>query len=334
VKDKLIAALRDHQQGIPIVTERQTVQQFIERWLTDCVKPSVRPKTLASYSQLVRLHIGPELGRISLSKLSPQDIQRFMNERLKKGLSPRTVQYLRAVLRKALSQALKWGLVTRNVATLVDSPRVERAEIKPLFPEEAKRFLQAIQGDRLEALFTTALAMGLRQGEALGLSWQDIDWETRLMRVRYSLQRVNGKLVLSELKTKSSRRDLPIIDNVLIGLRAHRNRQLQEKMLAGPVWKETGFVFTTIIGTPLDARNVVRKYHALLKKAELSHNRFHDLRHSCASLLLAQGVPLKTVSDILGHSQISITADYYAHIAPEMRREALSVMDSIFASKK
>ena len=333
VKDKLIAALRDQQQGIPIVTERQSLQQFLERWLIDCVKPSVRPKTFASYSQLVRLHIAPELGRLYLSKLTPQEIQKFMNERLRKGLSPRTVQYLRAVLRKALNQALKWGLVTRNVATLVDSPRVERAEIKPLFPQEAQRFLQAIQGDRLEALFSTALAMGLRQGEALGLRWHDIDWDSRLIRVRYSLQRINGKLELSELKTKSSRRDLPLIETVFAALRAHRNRQLQEKMLAGPHWQETGFVFTTTIGTPLDARNVVRKYHALLKKAELSHNRFHDLRHSCASLLLAQGVPLKTVSDILGHSQISITADFYAHIAPEMRREALGVMDSILTAK-
>jgi integrase len=333
VKDKLIAALRDQQQGLPIGIERQTVKQFLERWLSDCAKPSVRPKTFVSYSQLVRIHIIPELGRIQIAKLSPQQVQAFMNGRLSKGLSPRTVQYLRAVLRRALGQALKWGLVARNVATLVDSPRVERPEIKPMHQPEAKVFLEAIQGDRLEALFSVALAMGLRQGEALALRWSDIDWDARLMRVRFTLQRINKKLELAELKTKNSRRDLPLIETIIAGLRMHRSRQLQEKMLAGSRWQETGFVFTTTIGTPLDARNVVRKYHALLKKAGLSLHRFHDLRHSCASLLLAKGVPLKTVSDILGHSQLSITADFYAHVIPEMRREAMRVMDSVLSGR-
>jgi integrase len=151
---------------------------------------------------------------------------------------------------------------------------------------------------------------------------------------RFTLQRVNKKLELAELKTKNSRRDLPLIETIMSGLRMHRNRQLQEKMLAGSRWQEIGFVFTTTIGTPLDARNVVRKYHALLKKADLSLHRFHDLRHSCASLLLAKGVPLKTVSDILGHSQLSITADFYAHVVPEMRREAMNLMDSILTVRR
>jgi integrase len=233
VSDKLNAALRDVQQGIPIVTERQTVESFLDHWLANCVRTSVRPKTFTSYSQLVRIHIKPHLGRIQLVKLTPQQVQRFMNERLEKGLSPRTVQYLRAVLRKALGQALKWGLIARNVATLVDSPRVERPEINPMLPNEAQAFLKAIQGDRLEALFSVAPAMGLRQGEALGLRWQDVDWDARIIRVRYGLQRINKKLELAELKTKSSRRDLPIIETILVALRAHRSRQLQEKMVAG-----------------------------------------------------------------------------------------------------
>lgn len=343
VKTKLIAALHNHQQGIPIVTERQTVGQFLDRWLCDCVKPSVRPMTYRSYEQLVRIHLKPELGKIPLEKLSPQRVQKFMNDKMAekiidektvKGLSPRSVQYLRAVLRKALGQALRWNLVARNVATLVDPPKVERPEIRPMFPDEAKKFLKAIQGDRLEALFSVALAMGLRQGEALGLRWQDIDFDSKVIRVRNSLQRIDKKLTLTELKTKSSRRDLPLIDVVLNALKAHRSRQLEEKLSVGRDWQETGFVFTTSIGTPLDARNVIRKYHALLTKAELSRYRFHDLRHSCASLLLAQGVPLKVVSDILGHSQISITADYYAHIAPEMQREALSGMSTLFAASQ
>jgi integrase len=198
--------------------------------------------------------------------------------------------------------------------------------------EETKAFLIACKGDRLEALFTVALAIGLRQGEALGLRWEDVDWESGVLHVRRSLQRVNRKLVLDELKTKNSRRDLPLIDRLAISLRAHRSRQLEEKLAAGKDWQENGLVFTTTIGTPLDARNVVRKYHDTLTRGGIPLRRFHDLRHGCATLLLAQGVPLKTVSDILGHSQISITADIYAHVIPEMRREALGVMDSILAS--
>jgi len=200
--------------------------------------------------------------------------------------------------------------------------------------EETKAFLTACKGNRLEALFTVALAMGLRQGEALGLQWEDIDWESGVLRVRQSLQRINRKLVLNELKTKSSRRDLPLIDVVANSLRAHRSRQLAERLAAGKDWQDTGFVFTTMIGTPLDARNVVSSYHRVLVDAGLELRRFHDLRHGCATLLLAQGVPIKTVSDILGHSQISITADIYGHVVPEAHRAALQSMDKALAIGK
>lgn len=231
-------------------------------------------------------------------------------------------------------QALKWGLVARNVATLVESPRAERPEVQFMLPDHARKFLKAIEGDCLEALFSTALAMGLRQGEALGLRWEDVDFDARVLRVRYSLQRIQGDLQLTELKTRNSRRDLPLTDAVIARLRAHRSQQLQEKLLAGSRWQDSGLVFTTTIGTPLDARNVIRQYHAILEKAKLRRYRFHELRHSCASLLLVQGVPLKTISDILGHSQIRVTADYYVHIAPETRREALSMMDVLFTAAK
>jgi len=192
-------------------------------------------------------------------------------------------------------------------------------------------FSNVCKGNRLEALFTVALAMGLRQGEALGLRWEDVDWESGLLRVRHSLQRINRKLVLNELKTKSSRRELPLIDVVANSLRAHRSRQRSERLAAGQDWQEIGFVFTTTIGAPLDARNVVRSYHKVLADAGLALRRFHDLRHGCATLLSAQGVPIKTVSDILGHSQISITADIYGHVVPEAHRAALQAIDKVLA---
>ena len=293
----------------------------------------MRPKTFSSYSDLVRLHIKPELGHIQLTKLSPQQVQGLLKGRLKAGLSARTVQYIRTVLCIALGQALKWNLVSRNVAALVDSPRAEKFEIQPINQKEARAFLKAIQGDRFEALFTVALSLGLRRGEALGLKWSDIDFQARTLRISQALQRIDGKLRLSEPKTKSSRRVLELPDSLVNKLREHRTRQLEEKMLAGPKWQETELVFTSTIGTPVDPRNVKRRLDSLLSNAGLPHFRVHDLRHFCASLLLAQGVPLKVVSDILGHSQLAVTADLYTHVLPAMRREAVNLLDSVLAGK-
>ena len=333
VQDKLTPILRDLQKGIPVITERQTVGQFLDRWLSDSVKISVRPKTFSSYSDLVRLHIKPELGHIQLTKLSPQHVQGLLKDRLKAGLSARTVQYIRTVLRVALGQALKWNLVARNVAALVDSPRVEKFELQPINQEEAKALLKAIQGDRFEALFTVALSLGLRRGEALGLKWSDIDFQARTLRISQALQRIDGKLRLSEPKTKSSRRVLYLPDSLINKLKEHRTRQLEEKMLAGPKWQDTGLVFTSSIGTPVDPRHVKRRLDPLLKNAGLPHFRVHDLRHFCASLLLAQGVPLKVVSDILGHSQLAVTADLYTHVLPAMKKEAVDLLDAVLTGK-
>jgi integrase len=334
VKDKLIAALNDHRQGIPVALERQTVEQFLNHWLTDCAQPSVRVTTFVSYEIQIRVHIAPILGYHQLSKLSPQHIQEYLKNKLAAGLSAKTVKYHLSVLRMALGQALRWNLIARNVAMLVDPPRVEKYEVQPITPEQARIFLQAIQGDRLEILFTVALSLGLRRGESLGLRWTDIDFENRTLRVKNSLQRIQGKLTLSEPKTKSSRRILDLPELLNCKLKEHRTRQLEEKLAAGHHWTDTGLVFTTRLGTPVDPRHVKRRLDPLLKKAGLPHYRVHDLRHFCASLLLAQGVPLKVVSEILGHSQINITADLYTHVLPSLRREAFDLMNSIMTGTK
>jgi integrase len=334
VQIKLVAALSDVQKGIPIPTERQTLAKFLQSWLTEVVKPSVRPKTLKTYEYIVKLHLEPELGKKVLTKLTPQDVHQFLNGKLKTGLSARTIRHINDTLRCALNVAMKWGLVSRNVATLVGPPRIQREEIRSFTPDEARKFLKVIKGERLEALFSVALSLGLRQGEALGLRWQDIDFEARTLRVSYAIQRIEAKLQMVEPKTERSRRVLPIPETVLSALRTHRSRQLEERLLLGSHWQETGLVFTSTIGTPLDPRNVVRIFHALLEKAELLHFRFHDLRHACASLLLAQGVPARTVMEILGHSQISLTMNTYAHVMPVMKKDAMDLMESILAGGK
>ncbi len=332
VREKLTAALRALDQGDAPITDRQTVAQFLDRWLADVVKPSVRPKTYHSYAQLVRLHLKPALGRHQLAKLLPQHVQGMMNDKLAAGLSPRTVQYLRAVLRRALGQALKWGLVARNVATLVDPPRSERHEMQALNPSQAGQFLEAARGDRLEALYRVALSLGLRQGEILGLRWEDVDFDAGTMRVRVQLQRIDGKPRLVDLKTVKSRRTVALPAALVMALKAHRMHQLEERLLAGGRWQDWGLVFTSTIGTPLDARNLTTRYKALLKRAGLPDVRFHDLRHSCASLLIAQGVPPRVVMEILGHSQISLTLNTYTHVLLDAQRQAADVMDRLFGT--
>jgi integrase len=337
VSDELTEALRNVQQGIPVVTERQTLKEFLDRWLSDCVKPRVRPATLASYDQQIKVHIAPALGHFQLARLAPQHIQRYLNDKLneadaEKRLSARTISYHRTLLRMALGQALKWGLVPRNVAGLVDAPRVERFEIQPIDQAQAQTFLDAIKGERMEALFTVALSLGLRRGEALGLRWQDVDFESRTMRICQQLHRVEKKLVFDEPKTKSSRRLLSLPNSLAAKLREHRTKQLEEKLSAGSEWKENGLVFATSLGTPIDPRNVKRRLDSILEKAKLPHFRIHDLRHFCASLLLAQGVELKVVSQILGHTQISITADIYTHVLPQTQKAAIDLLDQLLTA--
>jgi integrase len=331
VADQLNAAQNAKRQGLPVAVERQTLGQFLATWLADSVRPTVRPKTYESYAQLVRLYIEPELGRVQLGKLSPQDIQHLLNKLLKRDLAPRTVRYCHAILKMALGRAYKWSLVPRNVAQLVDSPRSSRYEMRSLSPEEARTFLDTVRGDRLEALYSVAIALGLRQGEALGLRWEDVDMDKCTLRVRYALQRIDGKPQLVEPKTHKSRRTIFMPQVTVNALRAHRIRQLEERLAAGERWKESGLVFTSTIGTPLDPRNAFRAFHDALQRAGLPHIRFHDLRHTCASLLLAQGVHPRVVMETLGHSQISLTMDTYSHVIPALQRAAADRMDALLS---
>ena len=366
VQQKLTKKLRERDLGLPIPPERQTVEQFLRHWLKEIAKTKVRDSTFASYEWIIQKHIVPGLGRIPLAKLSPQQIQTFLNDRLKTGrqprhrrprkpeekqaappkpidpgLTPRTVQHIHAILRTALEQALRWNLVSRNVATLVSPPRVRRNEFEPYTPEQAQQLLEALKTDRLAALYSAAMAVGLRQGEALGLRWSDIDFETSTVAVRNSLQRVHvtdentgirrSALTLVEVKADRSRRTIVLPQVAIRALLKHRAQQETERQAAGDRWKETGFVFTTTVGTPLDGSTVTHRFQAALEAAGLRRIRFHDLRHTCATLLLAQGVHPRVVMDILGHSQIGITMNLYAHVLPSMRKNVASRMDKILA---
>jgi integrase len=306
-----------------------TVGEFLDQWLAEVVKPNVRPWTSKGYEVHVRMHLKPAIGRIPLERLTPLQVQQLINQKQREGLQPKTIRYIRGTLRAALNEAVRWELLAKNPAALVTTPRVEQYEIKPFTPQEARVFLNAIKGDRLEALYSVALTMGLRQGEALGLRWSDVDLELGYLRITKQLQRINGETKLVEPKTARSRRSIAMPKTIVEELRSHRERQNAERRIADDKWNDSGLVFCGQLGQPLDATGLSKAFHEHLARAGLADRRFHDLRHSCATLLLVQGVSPRIVMDVLGHSQISLTMNTYSHVIPEMRRQAADRMDDL-----
>jgi integrase len=341
-RQKLREAQRRQEQGQPVTFKRQSLGQFLERWLEDVVKAGVRPRTHASYAQMVRLHIVPELGQLQVAELTPQRIQAFLkkksdtkSQKTDAKLSPRTVQYLRAILRQALNQAMIWDLVPRNVAALATPPRSERHQAHSLNPAQAIALLRAAHGDRLEALYVVTLVTGIRQAEALGLRWSDIDLEQATLNLHKQLQRINGRYELNDPKTVGSRRALPLLQLAVDALREHRDRQAFEARTAGADWQnDLDLVFTTAQGAPLNARVVVSQFKRLLRRANLPADvRFHDLRHSCASLLAYLNVHPSVIMAILGHSTSRLTMDVYTHVDASLLRDAADKMQALLTER-
>ena len=330
VAAKLAKALSDREDGLVFDDEGLTVAGYLERWLKGSVRDTVRPSTYERNEQLVGLHIAPALGRLKLKNLTPAHVRWFYREKLDRGLSSATVHKMHVVLHKALGQAVRDGLVPRNVTEAVKVPQVKRKEVKPLSAEETKRFLKAASeaGDRFEALYVLAVTTGLRQGELLALKWEDVDLESGVLRVRRTLTRVKGTFSLGEPKTAKSRRSVKLTPTAVEALRAHLARQLKEIDRLGSLYEDGGLVFATERGTPVNPTNLrKRSFAPLLKRAKLPEIRFHDLRHTCATLLLTKNVNPKIVSEMLGHSSISITLDTYSHVLPDMQDGAVRALE-------
>ncbi len=331
VRDKLQTVQQSIAGGLAPAPERLTVGGYLADWL-EAAKPTIRPATFESYATITKLHLVPALGRIALGKLTVADVERLLRSKTAAGLSPRRVAMIRAVLRRALSRAVKHRTVSANVAALADPPKQEGHEIRPLDPAEARSFLESIRGHRFEALFVTALTTGLRSGELRGLTWDAVDLEARTLTVRWALQRIDGKWRLVEPKSQAGRRVVPLPDRTVAVLRAHRTAQREARLLMGPDWlgSELGsLVFTTSLGTELDASGVTHSFQDALERAGLRRQRFHDLRHGAATYALASGVPARVVADMLGHSNVSMTLSVYSHVLPELRRDAADRMDRL-----
>lgn len=323
---RLTAVLRAQHQGLPIAQGRLTTGTYLAKWVAGA-KATVRASTWRRYEELTRLHLTPRLGSISLAKLAPADVSAALAAMLEAGSAPRTVRNARVILGLALRQAETAGTVARNVARLTRPPRVIHEEMQTLGASQVQALLRAAEDDRLRALYLLAFSTGARQGELLAIRWSDVDFEAGAVRVVRTLGRdAEGRLAFGEPKTAASRRTIPLGPSTVEALRAHRRLQAEERLRAGAVWQDQG-LFTTEVGEPLDGREVTRSFRRLLALAGLPRIRFHDARHSAATLMLEAGTNPKVVAERLGHSTPTITLAIYSHVGVTMQREAAGVLD-------
>ena len=332
VAKKLRKVLSEMDSGLVFDAEPLTLEEHLDRWLNDSIKGAVRTSTHQRYEQIVRLHLIPVIGCLKLKDLAPGHVQRLYRGRLDSGLSSGTVRKIHNVLHKALSQAMRWKLVTQNVTEMTDPPRENPKEINPLSPEEAHRFLEAARGDPLEALYVLAVHTGMRQGELLALKWDDIDLENSVVNVSRTLTKDKGKLLFGEPKSAKGRRRVDLTKAAVESLRNHVSRQMDEIARLGDLYQDQGLVFTTDTGAPVNPSNLrQRSLVKLLEKAGLRKIRFHDLRHTCATLLLRREVHPKFVQELLGHANIEMTLGRYSHFIPGMGRRTAQAMEEIFS---
>jgi len=323
-----------------------TVGELLERWLTDVAALKLRPSSLERYRGIVRGQLTPALGRVPLQSLTPQHIARAYAElaaprevtvshararrTMNRTRSAASLRYAHAILHGALQQAVGWRLIERNPAVGAALPRRSRPEMRPLTPDEARRLLDAARDHSLEALFVLALTTGMRQGELLGLRWRDVDWTTRRVAVHHTLVRLHGRWWLGEPKTAKSERSIDLTDPTIDVLRSHRARQAERMLALGHALTDDDLIFCDASGEPLWGRHVTTlSLKGLLRDAGLPPIRFHDLRHTFATLQLTAGTNPKIVSEVLGHKEVAITLDRYSHALPTLQAEAMSRLDAV-----
>jgi integrase len=325
VSAKLTKAMADRDGGVVFDAGGTTVGDYLDRWLSDSVRGTVRESTYSRDKYLITNHIKPALGRLKLTNLNALHLQGFYRDRLDSGLSGSTVQKMHHVLHKALAQAVKWNFIPRNPADSVKAPTPTPKEQHPLSASEARKLLETAQGDRLEALYVLAVYTGMRRGELLSLKWPDVDLENATVRVRRTLTRTdNGKrFVLGEPKTKKSRRTVRLTLRAVEALKSHRACQAEEKRKVGSLYQDQGLVFASESGSLINPSNLrQRSFIPLLNRAGLPKITFHDLRHTCASLLFQKNIHPKLAQDLFGHASVAITLDTYSHMLPGMGSEA------------
>lgn len=339
VREKLNKALLDKQRGTLVVKSHQLFGQYLLEWLEYHVRPILRARTYERYEEIARIHVIPQLGKIKLQDLKPQHIRALLAKKLDQGLSTSTVSIIHRVIHKSLDDAMRSDIVAHNVCDVVRSPRERRKEVKALTPAQARKLLETAKGHPLEAVFVLALTTGMRRGELFGLKWQDIDLNRGVLQVRRILSRVPTKVrgesrevfAEAETKTEQSRRSIVLTPIALDALVKHRVSQNKQRQAVEAAWQDNDYVFCGPDGRCLNPNHVSSiQFKALLEAAGLPNIRFHDLRHSAATLLLSQHVHPKVVQEILGHSKISMTMDIYSHVLPTMQEDAMNKLGALF----
>ena len=312
-----------NERGIPVPDRAWKLAEWLDYWLENVVLPNRRPATYRLYEMTVRLYLKPGLGKNPLTRLSASRVQAYFNEQLAAGRSIRTVQVMRTVLSSALSRAMREELISRNVAQLTELPGWERQPIRPWSAAEARAFLGAAKEDPLYPAFMLLLVYGLRLGEVLGLRWHDIDEHDGEVRIRQQVQRVRGQLRLYPVKTAAGRRDRPLLPVVREMLVLRSAAQAADRMELGRAWEDTGLVFTTRTGRPVEPRNLLRTFRRICDHNHLRLIKVHHLRHTTATLLKNLGVPARDAQLILGHSRLAVTLEIYSHEDRQAQRDAL-----------
>ncbi len=311
----------DQKHGTLVDRSEQTVEQMMLNWL-DTHARHKRPKTYEDYTRVVRLHIIPYLGAMKVQDLQPEQVQQWWVKLLKGGKGKRVVWLAHLHLKQALDQAVLLGLAPRNVAARVGPPKQEAKEMETWTAEEAQQFLAvADEQSAYRPIWRISLSTGMRRGELLGLRWQDVDWNKRRLRVRQTVGLLKRVPTIGPPKTKSARRDVPVEDDLLAILRAHRTRQATRRLALGPIWQDHDLVLPSEIGTPVNPCNLTRDYNKLIKQSGVRRIRIHDQRHTAITWAVEDGAPLNAVAKMAGHAQVTTTAMIYAHVTPRMERE-------------
>jgi len=323
------------EQGSFIKPKRITLGEWLGDWLNGYVKTNCSPRTLDGYHTIIRRHLIPNLGMIPLSQVQPQHIQQYYARALsepgsdEKGLSARSVLHIHRVLFQALNYAVRQGLLIRNPAQLVDPPRAKKSKMKTLIPQEVSMLLNVAQDTRYYPIIHTAVKTGLRQAELLGLRWRDLDLDLASLSVTQVLYKRRGICQFKEPKSEHSRRRLGLSPSLALFLREYRTERETECLLLGKLLSEDDLVFGNVDGTPMDPGTLTHNFARIARRADLPGTRFHDLRHTFASLMLLAGIHPKIVSEALGHSSVAFTLDVYSHLVPGLQEAAGKRLDEV-----
>jgi integrase len=328
-RDKLLKAMQQARAGIPVPDQAWRLDLYLEYWLENVVKRNRRPATYNLYEMITRIYLIPGLGNRRLTSLSVPVVQDFLNQRLEKGDSVRKVQVMRTVLSAALTRAVREELLVRNVARLAELPESRPARIHPWSASEARQFLAAAKDDSLYGAFVVLIFYGLRRGEALGLRWEDIDFDAGTIQIRQQVQRIRGQLLVAPVKTRASQRGLPLLDVARQALKVQAERQEAYRADMGRAWPDLGLVFTTRTGRPIEPRNLVRSFRRICDDNKIRIIKVHHLRHTVGSLLKDLHVPPRDVQIILGHTRISTTLEIYTDVDEQAKRDALTQLHGL-----